>query len=50
MSSMQLKKIESAKISCAKKLFETLSDGPIRYDVADTYEHLIDIMKSARKR
>ncbi|MDE7291420.1 MAG: DEAD/DEAH box helicase family protein [Treponemataceae bacterium] len=45
MESMQLKKIESAKISCAKKLFEKLGSGAVRYDVADTYQHLMDIMR-----
>lgn len=44
MESLQLKKIESAKISCAKKLFKKLSDGAVYYDVADTYQHLMDIM------
>lgn len=44
MESLQLKKIESAKISCAKKLFEKLGSGAVRYDVADTYQHLMDIM------
>ena len=45
MESLQLKKIESAKISCAKKLFEKLGSGAVRYDVADTYQHLMDIMR-----
>ena len=45
MESLQLKKIESAKISCAKKLFEKLGSGTVRYDVADTYQHLMDIMR-----
>lgn len=44
METLQLKKVESAKISCAKKLFEKLNDGVVHYDVADTYQHLIDIM------
>lgn len=44
METLQLKKVESAKISCAKKLFEKLNDGVVHYDVADTYQHLLDIM------
>ncbi len=44
METLQLKKVESAKICCAKKLFEKLNDGVVHYDVADTYQHLIDIM------
>ena len=44
MSSMQLKKVEEAKTNCAKKLFNNLSNGAVRYDVVDTYQHLLDIM------
>ncbi len=44
MESLQLKKVESAKIECAKKLFATLNGGSVHYDVADTYQHLMDIM------
>lgn len=44
MESLQLKKVESAKINCAKKLFASLNSGAVHYDVADTYQHLMDIM------
>lgn len=44
MESLQLKKIETAKINCARKLFEKLGNGAVRYDVADTYRHLMDII------
>ena len=44
MESMQLKKIEDAKIQCAKKLFSKLNGGMVHYDVADTYQQLMDIM------
>ncbi len=44
MESLQLKKIESAKIACAKKLFASLNNGIVHYDVADTYTHLLEIM------
>ena len=45
MESLQLKQIESAKINCAKKLFATLNNGVVKYDVVDSYQHLMDIMK-----
>lgn len=44
LESLQLKKVESAKISCARKLFASLNSGVVHYDVADTYQHLMDIM------
>lgn len=44
LESLQLKKVESAKISCARKLFANLNSGVVHYDVADTYQHLMDIM------
>lgn len=44
MESLQLKKIENAKINCARKLFAKLGSGAVRYDVADTYQHLMDLM------
>ena len=44
-SVMQLKQMENIKINCAKKLFSTLNNGVVKYDVADTYENLLDIIK-----
>lgn len=44
LENLYLKKIEFAKNSCAKKLFEKLSDGKVRYEVVDTYQHLMDLM------
>lgn len=44
MESLQLKKVESAKISCAKRLFASLNNGTVRYDVATTYTDLMNIM------
>lgn len=44
MESLQLKKIEKAKTDCARKLFGKLSFGKVRYEVADTYQHLMDLM------
>ena len=45
MESLQLKQVESAKINCAKKLFATINNGVVKYDVVDSYQHLMDIMK-----
>ncbi|MBQ4443516.1 MAG: DEAD/DEAH box helicase family protein [Clostridia bacterium] len=45
MSTMQLKPVEYAKIRCAKKLFATLNNGTVHYDVADSYQSLMDIIK-----
>lgn len=46
MSSMDFRKIEDAKIECAKKLFNRLSDGVVTYDVVESYEKLREqIMK-----
>ena len=44
MESMQLRAIENAKIACAKKLFNTLSNAKVRYGVVDSYQHLMSIM------
>ena len=40
MSSLDLRPIEKAKISCAKRLFEKLSNGSVHYDHVDSYEEL----------
>jgi type III restriction enzyme len=42
MSSMDLRTIENAKISCAKKLFNEISTNNIKYDVVDSYKALLD--------
>ena len=44
LESLQLKPIEAAKISCAKKLFNELSTGSVRYDYVDSYQSLLDIV------
>lgn len=36
--------IEIAKNLCAKKLFDKLSNGKVRYDVVDSYRKLLDVM------
>ena len=44
MESIDLRRIEDAKISCAKKLFNNLSSSNVVYDTVDSYQHLLDIM------
>jgi type III restriction enzyme len=44
LESLQLKPIEAAKISCAKKLFNELSTGSVRYDYVDSYQSLLNIV------
>lgn len=45
MESLELRKIEEAKISCAKKLFNEICTNNVRYDYVDSYEKLLDIVK-----
>lgn len=44
MESLNLKPIEQAKISCARKLFNSLSSKDVIYHEVDSYQHLLDIM------
>ena len=44
LESLQLKPIEAAKISCAKKLFNELSTSSVRYDYVDSYQSLLNIV------
>ncbi len=44
MSSLDLRPIEKAKISCAKRLFEKLSNGSVHYDHVDSYKSLHDMI------
>ncbi len=37
-------KLEIAKNACAKKLFEKLNSGTVKYDVVNSYQALMDIM------
>ncbi len=45
MSSMQLRGVEQAKIACARKLFNEMSDADVRYDVVDSYETLLELVR-----
>ena len=46
MDSLQLRPIEQAKIQCAKKLFNEISTSKVKYHDVDSYQSLLDIMKS----
>jgi type III restriction enzyme len=46
MESLNLRPIEQAKISCAKKLFNELSTDDVVYHDVDSYQNLLDIMES----
>ncbi len=44
MESLNLRPIEQAKISCAKKLFNELSTSKVKYHDVDSYQSLLTIM------
>ena len=44
MDSLNLRPIEQAKISCAKKIFNEISTSNVRYHDVDSYQSLLDIM------
>lgn len=46
MESLNLRPIEQAKIKCAKKLFQALSDKDVVYHEVDTYQNLLSVMES----
>ncbi len=46
MDSLQLRPIEQAKISCAKKLFNELSTCEVKYHDVDTYQNLLKVIDS----
>lgn len=46
MESLELRPIEQAKISCAKKLFNELSTSNVVYHDVDSYQSLLNIMNS----
>lgn len=43
---MQLSAIENAKIDCATKLFNEISDAHVRYQQVATYQDLLDKMSA----
>ncbi len=46
METLNLKPIEQAKIKCAKKLFSGLSSKDVVYHDVNSYQHLLDIMRT----
>ncbi|WP_300409566.1 DEAD/DEAH box helicase family protein [Lagierella sp.] len=49
MESLQLRPIEKAKISCARKLFNHLSTEDVVYHDVDSYQSLLNIMPTIEK-
>lgn len=47
LSTLELRGVESAKIACAKKLFNEASDSGVRYHEVTTYDDLLRIVSSA---
>lgn len=45
MESLELREIENAKIECARKHFAKLNTGQLKYDVVNSYEKLLEIVK-----
>ena len=45
MSSLQLREIEKSKIHCAKEHFKAISGGDVVYDVVDSYQSLLDLVR-----
>lgn len=44
MDSLELRKIEAAKIHCARKHFEKISSNSVKYGVVENYEKLLEIV------
>ena len=42
MKSMHLRRVEEAKIHCAKEHFKAISNDSVVYDVVDSYKSLLD--------
>ena len=50
MESLQLRPIEKAKISCARKLFNEISTENVVYHDVDSYQSLLNIMPAIEKK
>ncbi len=50
MESLQLRPIEKAKISCARKLFNEISTDSVVYHDVDSYQSLLNIMPTIEKK
>lgn len=45
MDTLQLKGMENSKIHCAREHFKAISGDEVKYDVVNTYEELMNILK-----
>jgi type III restriction enzyme len=45
MSSLQLRDIEKAKIHCATEHFKKISSDSVVYDVVDSYQALLELVR-----
>ncbi len=45
MDSLELREVERAKIECARRHFAKLNTGQLKYDVVNSYEKLMEIVK-----
>ena len=45
MSSMDLRKVEEVKIECARKFFAKITSDQVKYDVVNSYEKLLGLVK-----
>lgn len=45
MDSLTLRDIERGKIACARKLFDGLPEGDVRYDVVHGYDDLLAVIQ-----
>lgn len=45
LDSMELREVEKAKIECARRHFAKLNSDQLRYDVVNSYEKLMEIVK-----
>ena len=45
LSSMDLRKIEDSKIECARRFFAKITTDQVKYDVADSYGKLMELVK-----
>lgn len=50
METLELRPIEKAKISCARKLFNEISTENVVYHDVDSYQSLLNIMPTIEKR
>lgn len=45
MNSLEFRGIEKAKIHCAKKHFEKISNNSVKYDAVDSFEKLLELVR-----